>query len=231
MPGTNQFLAFATGNGSNVLAPAEYASLSSLSQGFQAGIAKSKEVNTPLRQATFVAAAIAQLIANNNQNALDDGDLSGFVAKLSSAIVSTGNTPGLVAYFAQTTAPSGWIKANGAAVSRTVYANLFSVIGTQYGVGDGSSTFNLPDLRGEFLRGYDDGRGADSGRVFGSAQGDNFKSHTHVQAHTGIGDGSLNQMPIGGGSLPWTQSILTTAATGGNETRPRNIAMMACIKY
>jgi len=62
-------------------------------------------------------------------------------------------------------APDGWRACSGQAVSRTTYAALFAAIGTEYGVGDGSTTFDLPDLRGEFLRGWDNGRGVDSGRV------------------------------------------------------------------
>ena len=85
---------------------------------------------------------------------------------------------GAVMYFAGQTAPTGWLKANGAAVSRTTYAALFAAIGTTYGAGDGRSTFNLPDLRGEFIRGWDDGRGVDTGRVFGSAQGDAIRNIT-----------------------------------------------------
>ncbi|MFC2714728.1 MAG: phage tail protein, partial [Kingella denitrificans] len=86
---------------------------------------------------------------------------------------------GTVLYFAGQTAPAGWLKANGAAVSRTAYAALFAAIGTTYGLGDGRSTFNLPDLRGEFLRGWDDGRGVDSPRPMGSAQTDAVRQHYH----------------------------------------------------
>ena len=71
---------------------------------------------------------------------------------------------GTVAFFARSGAPTGWLKCNGAAISRTDYADLFDSIGTTYGTGDGSTTFNLPDLRGEFLRCWDDGRGVDTGR-------------------------------------------------------------------
>lgn len=77
---------------------------------------------------------------------------------------------GTVMYFAGQAAPNGWLKANGAAVSRTVYADLYAAIGTTYGEGDGSTTFNLPDLRGEFVRGFDDGRQVDIGRALGTWQ-------------------------------------------------------------
>lgn len=86
---------------------------------------------------------------------------------------------GQVAFFAQSTPPAGWLKANGAAVSRTTYDRLFARIGTLYGVGNGTTTFNLPDARGEFLRAWDDGRTLDSGRTIGSVQTGLVLSHTH----------------------------------------------------
>lgn len=134
---------------------------------------------------------------------------------------------GGVIYFAMNTPPAGWLKANGAAVSRTTYAALFAAIGTTFGVGNGSTTFNLPDLRGEFIRGWDDSRGIDSGRVFGSAQAQAIQSHTHT-APTYSSDGVSTL--IRSGSSPQAGTF-TTDATGGAETRPRNIALLACIKY
>jgi microcystin-dependent protein len=61
---------------------------------------------------------------------------------------------GMVMYFANSTAPAGWLECSGTAVSRTTYSGLFTAIGTLYGAGDGSTTFNLPDARGMFLRGW-----------------------------------------------------------------------------
>lgn len=141
-------------------------------------------------------------------------------------------TPGNVQYFAMTSPPTGYLKANGAAVSRTTYAALFSAIGVTFGVGDGSTTFNLPDLRGEFIRGWDDGRGVDSGRTFGTNQGHAFASHNHTW-----------QDPLNYSRTAWAADGLAmpttgagggagqTSYTGGNETRPRNVALLACIKY
>ena len=86
---------------------------------------------------------------------------------------------GKISMFARSTAPSGYLKCNGAAISRTTYAALFSAIGTTFGAGDGSTTFNIPDLRGEFIRGWDDARGIDTSRVFGSWQDGQNLSHTH----------------------------------------------------
>ena len=90
------------------------------------------------------------------------------------SIISKDGIVGQVVYFARNTAPEGWLKCNGATISRTTYAELFNAIGTTFGAGDGS-TFGLPDLRGEFIRGWDDGRGVDSGRTFGVSQGDSTK--------------------------------------------------------
>lgn len=88
--------------------------------------------------------------------------------------------PGLIGAFATLAVPAGWLKCNGAAISRTAYAQLFAVLGTHYGAGNGSTTFNLPDARGEFIRGLDEGRGVDPGRVLGSIQLSQNLSHTHA---------------------------------------------------
>lgn len=133
---------------------------------------------------------------------------------------------GAIMGFAMSTSPSGWLKANGAAISRSTYATLFAAIGTTFGAGDGSTTFNLPDYRGEFQRGWDDGRGVDSGRALGSAQGGAIQSHTHTY-------GGVQSQGTGGGNniLATSGSTYSTGATGGSETRPRNIAALICIKY
>ncbi len=151
-----------------------------------------------------------------------------------------------------TSAPGGWIKCNGAAISRSLYAALFNIIGTTYGAGDGSTTFNLPDFRGEFIRGLDDGRGIDSGRTIGNAQSDAFSSHSHTgtsdthpgHSHTSpvylYGGGANNigssDNATGKGTMTTSTSgahshALTINATGSTETRPRNQAALYVIKY
>lgn len=138
--------------------------------------------------------------------------------------------PGDIKYHAANAIPYGWLKANGAAVSRTAYAALFGVIGTTFGAGDGATTFNLPELRGEFPRGFDDGRGVDSGRVFGSAQAGDVQSHTHavIQNISFARGSTFNAL----GAVDYdAQAAAQTAATGGTETRPRNVALLACIKF
>ena len=99
--------------------------------------------------------------------------------------IVAGVPSGSVFCMAVATVPSGYLECNGAAVSRTTYAALFAIIGTNYGTGNGSSTFNLPDLRGEFVRGFDNGRGADSGRSIASSQGASNASHNHSFSDSG----------------------------------------------
>lgn len=142
---------------------------------------------------------------------------------------------GAVVHVAQNTAPSGFVKANGAAISRTTYATLFAAIGTTFGVGDGSTTFNVPDLRAEFIRGWDDSRGVDSGRGFGTAQTDAFQGHYHsgvqVFVNTGLGGGTGGvQTTTSNTGAPVTDGTNGTPRTAA-ETRPRNVALLACIKY
>lgn len=144
-----------------------------------------------------------------------------------------GVPPGTIIFHAADTPPTGYLKANGAAISRTTYSALFAALSTTFGAGDGSTTFNLPDMRGEFPRGWDDGRGVDSGRSFGSAQTDELKSHSHSTVWYNPG-GSFSIFYPG---LPGHSAGGTTASThrngseGGDETRPRNIALLACIKF
>ena len=142
-----------------------------------------------------------------------------------------GNVPsGAIVQWPAVFPPNGWLECNGAAISRTTYAALFAVLGTTFGAGDGSTTFNLPDLRGEFVRGWDHGRGADVGRELGTAQGDEFRTHSHgveigyhehdgarpLSAHRAVDRSVDEQYP--------------TTPVGGPETRPRNVALMYIIK-
>lgn len=111
-----------------------------------------------------------------------------------------GKQPGDVFFTARTTAPARSLKANGAAVSRVAYADLFAAIGTTAGAGDGSTTFNVPDCRGEFLRGWDDARGVDVGRVIGSTQSSSLASHAHSASATAGGSHTHAGNTDGGGS-------------------------------
>lgn len=122
--------------------------------------------------------------------------------------------------------PGGYLACNGQAVSRTTYARLFAIIGTTYGVGDGSTTFNVPDARGRFLRPVDGGAGRDPGRVLGSVQAMDIQAHTHTVYRTAGADQSTNAY----GSNTDSGTGYETASTGGTETRPINIALNSYIK-
>lgn len=144
--------------------------------------------------------------------------------------------------------PTGYLECNGNTISRTTYSKLFSVIGTTFGIGDGSTTFNLPDLRGEFIRGFDSGRGVDASRNFGSGQVESFKSHNHVTdskynrlsarasdvdfAGTASSIDNLSsddEYRIGNmSSTQWSAATIKTE--GGAETRPRNVSLLYIIK-
>lgn len=162
---------------------------------------------------------------------------------------AAGVKAGAIADFAGSTAPAGWLICDGSAISRTLYSALFSYCGTSHGAGDGSTTFNIPDCRGEFRRGLDNGRGVDTERTLGSAQTDSYGSHTHTgstDTHAGhahnTGSGSLGGSTTGGSSYVSTggattgsagahSHALTIAASGATETKPRNKAFLTCIKF
>ncbi|OQS08606.1 hypothetical protein B0T37_18945 [Chromobacterium violaceum] len=147
-------------------------------------------------------------------------------------LIHEGHLTGQVAFFAMSAPPLGWLKARGNAVSRTEYAALFAAIGTTYGAGDGSTTFNLPDLRGEFVRGWDDGKGIDNLRGIGTNQGFTIQAHSHAMT-AGQGTGGavgLTWNLVQSGSFV-VSGPLQSGVSGDQETRPRNVALLACIKY
>lgn len=160
--------------------------------------------------------------------------------------------PGFIGTFATEKIPYGWLLCDGKAYSRKAYASLFAVLGETWGRGDGLTTFNVPDLRGMFLRGLDSGRNIDKGRCLGSKQEESFKAHSHqgktdfTGAHT---HKIFNFMPFGievyKGNYSYyfngSGAVDTTLAgahehkvilekTGGDETRPVNVAVVYAIK-
>jgi len=136
--------------------------------------------------APFVALKAPASVSSNVTFTLPaaDGSAGEFLktdgsGNLSFSIVQ-GVPSGAVFCMAVATVPSGYLECNGAVVNRTTYAALFAIIGTQYGAGNGSTTFQLPDLRGEFIRGFDNGKGTDNGRSIGTSQAGNFGQHLHA---------------------------------------------------
>lgn len=140
--------------------------------------------------------------------------------------------------------PSGWAEADGATFPRS-NAALFAVLSTNYGAGNGTTTANLPDMRGRFARGWDHGAGNDAGRVLATYQGDALGSHSHTindpgHSHTfeetpfASGPAAIENIPFVGGGTIVTTSTSTTGitinATGAVETRPKNLAITYCVK-
>ena len=142
---------------------------------------------------------------------------------------------GSVALWLTGSAPTNWLHLNGAAVSRTTYAALYALWGTTFGVGDGSTTFNVADVRGEFPRFWDASRGVDASRAIATAQVDMVKTHTHGTV-MGKASADGNAVNASGGLLvvtetyPVTETSDTGGATTGAENRPRNFAFMAIVK-
>lgn len=162
------------------------------------------------------------------------------LAAVIAAAVTNATPSGAVQAFAQGTPPAGWLRCNGGAVSRSTYNKLFAAIGTAYGAGDGSTTFNVPDLRGEFVRGLDDGRGVDAGRLIGSSQSHQLQYHYHGAVgailngavSTGTGQAGRNSVVAYQDNAATAKLNTTDQMTGnrGSETRPRNVALLYCIK-
>lgn len=165
---------------------------------------------------------------------------------------------GSVLAWTTNTAPTGWLECDGSAVSRTTYATLFGLVGDDFGAGDGSTTFNIPDLRGEFVRGWDHGKGSDpnsgtrtnrgdgtTGDAVGTKQATANLLHGHAwRANNGSG-GSWSSSGTGGIVLDDSGGVTDQAAftgtlsnttgeqitgSGGSESRPRNVNLMYIIR-
>lgn len=167
--------------------------------------------------------------------------INGAVAALQDAIATTRPVPaGSVFYIASSIVPSGYLEANGQLVSRYSYPDLWAALG--YPTIPGESTFNVPDLRGEFIRGWDHGRGVDTNRELTSLQYSQNLEHNHGMPgddQLGFADGNGGWTASNRGSFPYDArsvyggggAIWNTTTEGGNESRPRNIALMPIIKY
>jgi microcystin-dependent protein len=216
------------------------------------------EVVTPTKLNSAATPIVSNIVtadivdANVTTAKIADGAVT--QAKLNSSVTLV--PTGAIIPFAMNTAPSGWLAANGSEVSRTDFAALFAAIGTTYGAGNGSTTFTLPDLRGYFVRGSGTNNDGVTSGAFGAKQADGVISHTHSGTtgndspdHTHPAAGLAGSWGGGdgvGGPAQFTQSTGNTqgastrhqhpftttsqSPAGGTETRPRNIAMLYCIK-
>ena len=297
----NNFKPFATAANANVTAQADWETLPALLSGFMAGKASSAQVNKAIRQASFIAAALAQYTANKSGlDVLDDGDLNGFVSKMGTAfgkdfqaldatltalaglatganklpyftgtdtaaqtdltsvgrdIIGKSTIADILTYLGlgegsalpvgvpvpwpSATPPTGWLKCNGAPFSAEEYPKLAKAY----------PKLKLPDLRGEFIRGWDDGRGVDSARLLLSSQAASILEHNHeMQGWTGnplmasdvyssMSSVFAVQLSIGDGGLlySWKDGSGTTndskrmdrtnhVSSGAGDGSPRNIA-------
>lgn len=210
--------------------------------------------NEPLGNAPY------PLAQKNNLSDIQDKDLARQNLAVMSADEAKYNDcpPGTVVMLASSSIPTGYrlLKCNGAAVSRAAYAELFSAIGVTYGDGDGVYTFNVPEARAEFPRFADDGRGIDASRLIGSKQGDairNIKGELWygVDADAQLDNRYFSGMAYYDYAEKWADDInaltannywgarnwykakfdISRAVPTANENRPRNLALLACIRY
>lgn len=225
---TNNFKAFALDPNANVTSQADWEALPALLSGFTAGKASSAQVNKAIRQATTIAALVGQFIANSGVDALDNADVNGLVTKFTNALIANlrlgaGAPPIGIPFFwpssaMPNTVMTEWadmvfLKFNGAMFSASTYPKLALVF----------PGLVLTELRGEFLRVWDDGRGVDSGRTLLSAQVGSVESHTHNYNGTiGVSSGPVWANTTGGGTRAYSGA---TSSYGGTETRPRNVAL------
>lgn len=155
--------------------------------------------------------------------------------------------PGAIFDYAapEVTVPSGWIVCDGRAVSRTTFFNLFGAIGTYWGIGDGLTTFNVPDMRGNFTRmvdltlsgqkGFDPDHasrtptGTGGTEDVGSLQTGQVQAHSHnIQLFSGAGGGAVKVTGDSNGIATFPNQ--PTAGAGGAETRPLNLYVLKIIK-
>ncbi len=175
-----------------------------------------------------------------------DGDGSFTFATLPTAFVS-----GMLMPYAGASAPSGWLLCYGQAISRSTYADLFTALGTTYGVGDGSSTFNLPDLRGRVVAGQDDMGGSSANRltdaVTGGLNGDTLgdtggteshtlttaqlPAHSHGTVVTGVTPSFKTNTGDGGASVVQSISVSSGATSTGSDSAHNNVQPTIILNY
>ena len=185
---------------------------------------------------------ITNKISSNTDKILVDKTIDG---KVKTAI-NLNNFIGSINYFAKTTAPEGWLVCDGQEYDsqNQEYQLLYSVIG--YSFGQNGTKFKVPDLRGLFIRGWDNGKNTDPSRIFGTIQQDDNKSHNHTATVESIGNGGLPYAFVGShgnaktrygttGEGPGaginTKNEVTIWNNGGTESRPKNMALLPCIRY
>lgn len=219
----------------------------------QEEIAGVVEVHEPLdpNNKNQLKAALFALFATNENVQEVDSRLTAAITALASAIQPFLVKTGTIETWSTNVCPAGYLECSGQAVSRATYAGLFNVLGISFGAGDGSTTFNLPDLRGEFIRGWDHGRSIDSGRSFGSSQeatsvfmGDPSVTAGRIANLYNTADDNqqtmLNALHGEATTIDSTNLVVlssaaevqdpVTAVQATMSVRPRNLALMFIIK-
>ena len=133
--------------------------------------------------------------------------------------------PGSVFCFAAQSPPTGYLECKGQVVARSgTYQQLFDAIGTAFNTGgESSSQFRLPDLRGEFVRGYDNGRGVDSGRnVAHNVQGAQFGQHNHSFSATASGSGTTSTKSLTGTAFQISETFSAAPSPTGVFSKGSN---------
>lgn len=168
---TNNFKPFAAASGANVISQADYEAMTALATGFTAGVAKSAQINKAIRQGTFIAAGVAQFVADaSSADVLDDGDLNKFSTLLKDTVTlvasqAAGTLVGQPIPWPSDVIPDGYAVMQGQPFDKAQYPKL--AIAYPNGV--------IPDMRGQTIKGK-----PASGRAVLSSEADGIKSHTHT---------------------------------------------------
>lgn len=165
---------------------------------------------------------------NNNSTPINAKNLNniedGIELSLEKNALALRKDVGFIAFYCKSTPPDGWLVCDGRAVSRTTYSDLFNCIGETFGRGNGATTFNLPDLRGEFIRGWNgSSSGTDANRSFGTKQN-----------ATRFTDDEMGARYVSDGESTGTASSYKGGSAGADHRstiriRPNNIALLPCI--
>lgn len=196
-------------------------------------------IDAYLPDATTTSKGVVELATADEVISGTDSTRAVTPATLSVATAASGNPTGTIIAFAGETAPTGYLICDGSVINdvpaQTIqgvtadFRNLRTVLGTVYS--SNNTDHVIPDLRGEFLRGWKaDKIGVDSGRVFGSNQAQSIQSHDHT-GPAGPADTDNAGANYGGGNRTGETGVYATNATGDTETRPRNVAILYCIKF
>ena len=192
---------------------------------------------------TTLVGAINEVDSNSKTNTTNIGTLSSLTTTEKSNLVGAVNEvnskagipTGSITMFAGNQAPAGYLLCDGSQVSRTTYANLFTVIGTTYGVGDGETSFNLPNLGGRVPMGvgtndntHTFNLGATGGEYEHTLTQSEMPYHTHDLTHTYLPDGSTSRWGTNG--IANGGDVESTTATGGDQPH-NNVQPYIALNY